>query len=389
MSRPLPAQSLPATDEAAHLRLILDRQPACMMRVGCDGTLLAVNDAALSLFGAEALAQILETPLTDRLIPEHHPLWREFAARVWSEGPGSVECDLVDRAGAVRPVRLQAIAIPEHPDGIRSLLVSARDLSSTRRLEQALQDTEATSRVVEETRAALSVAQAERNASQAAAAESQRAAEALRTELDRSIAEQRQLTDDLVQRDHAGRQTEETLKRRDEESRFLRSAVERYESEQQRLESDVDHAIGESRKLKGLLEETRRELERAQAEIVQARAEIGQARTTLAQAEADRATVEAEREQVRAALQMAEAELARAREDREAAQTEIEQAQAEREQFEATVKKRDISRQRMLAEQAAARVQAEHALADAIARHERLAKQIETLAREYAPERHE
>jgi len=350
-----------------------------MMRIGCDGTLLAVNDAALSLFGAEALPQILETPLTDRLVPEHHLLWREFAARVWSEGPGSVECDLVDLAGAVRSVRLQAIALPEHPDGIRSLLVSARDLSATRRIEQALQDAETTSRVVEEMRATLTAEQAERDASRAAAAESQRAAEALRTELDRSMAEQRRLTDDIVQRDHDARQKEEALKRRDEESRFLQSAVERYESEQQRLESEVDHAIGESRKLKGLLEETRHDLEGAQADIIQARAEIEQTRTTA----------EAERERARAALQMVEAELARAREDREAAQAEIEQAQAEREQFEATVKKRDISRQRMLAAHAAARLQAETALADAIARHERLAKHIETLARECSPERHE
>lgn len=357
MSPPVPARSSASTDEAAYLRQLLDRQPACMMRVGADGTMLAVNDAALSLLGADNLAQVLDTALADRLVPEHHDLWRDFAARVWSDGSGSLECDMVDPTGATRSLRLQGIALADHPDGVRSLLINARDLSSTRRLEQALQDQEATGQALEQLRTELAVATSARDQSLAAASESNLAAEALRTELERSLTEQRRMADGIVQRDHDRRKIDAVLKQRDEESQYLQTAVERYESEQQRLESDMDRVIGESRELQTALEQAQRELERAQAEIIEARAEGEQ--------------TQAELEQARAA--------------REQAQAGLEQAHEEREQFEAMIKSREAGRQRMLAEHAIARMQAERALAETVARHERLEKQIETLARECAP----
>jgi PAS domain S-box-containing protein len=373
-------------DEAAHLRQLLDRQPACMMRIGCDGALLAVNDASLRLLGVETLAQVLDTPLTDRLIPEHHELWRDFAARIWSDGSGSIECDMVDRSGAVRSVRFQAVALPDHPDGIRSMLVGARDLSSTRRLEQALQETEATNRVVEEVRAALVDAQSARDSSLAAAAESQRATEALREELERSLAEQRRMTDGIVQRDHDRRQIEAAIKRRDEESLALQSAIERYEAEHQRLEMELDRSLGESRRLQSMLEIMRSELDRAQAEVITTRTQIAEARAIAGAAHAERSAAAAELEEAREARKQAQAELASAQAEREAAQAELEQALAEHEEFQTLMKSRDVSRQKMLADHASARMQAERALAETVARHERLAKQIELLARECAPQ---
>jgi chromosome segregation ATPase len=334
------------------------------MRVGADGALLAVNDAALSLLGAEQLAQALDTAFTERLAPEHHNLWRDFVARVFSDGSASLDCDMVDRGGVVRSVRLQGNAITDHPDGVRSMILGARDLSATRRLESALQDQETTGKATEQLRAELAEAHAARDAAGAAAAESQQAAEALRGELERSLAQQGQMSDGIVQRDHDRRQIESALKRRDDESKFLQAAIERYESEHQRLEAEVDRVIGDGRRLQ-------MELEQAQAAIAQTQQNVNQAHDELALARAEREKALSEREQVRAELGQLRAEL--------------EQAHAEHEEFLAMVKNRDVSRQKMLAEHATARMQAERALADASARHERLAKQIEVLVREIAP----
>ena len=334
------------------------------MRVGADGILLAVNDAALSLLGAETLAQVLETAITDRLVPEHHELWRDFIARVFSDGSASLDCDMIDRSGVVRSVRLQGNAITDHPDGIRSMILGARDLSATRRLELALQDQEVTGKATEQLRAELAEAIAGKETAAAAFEESQRAAEALRGELERLLASQGQMSDGIVQRDHDRRQMESALKRRDEESQFLQAAIERYESEHQRLEADVDRAIGDGRRLQ-------LEIEQAQGLVAQAQSEIGQAHDELALARAEREKAQSEREQLRAELGQLRAEL--------------EQACAEHEEFSSLVKSRDVSRQKMLAEHATARMQAERSLADAAARHERLAKQIEILAREIAP----
>lgn len=333
------------------------------MRVGADGMLLAVNDAALSLLGAEHLAQVLDTVITERLVPEHHELWRDFIARVFSDGSASLDCDMVDRSGVVRGVRLQGNAITDHPDGIRSMILGARDLSATRRLELALQDQEVAGKATEQLRAELAEAIAAREATAAAAEESLRASEALRGELERSLAAQGQMSDGIVQRDHDRRQIESALKRRDEESQFLQAAIERYEAEHQRLEAEVDRAIGDGRRLQV-------ELEQAQGIVAQAQKEVGQAHDEIALARAEREKAHAEREQLRAELAQLRAEL--------------EQARAEHEEFSAMVKNRDVSRQKMLAEHATARMQAERALADAAARHERVAKQIEILAREVA-----
>jgi chromosome segregation ATPase len=334
------------------------------MRVGADGMLLAVNDAALSLLGAETLAQVLDTVIIERLLPEHHELWRDFIARVFSDGSASLDCDMVDRSGVVRSVRLQGNAITDHPDGVRSMILGARDLSATRRLELALQDQEVTGKATEQLRLELADALAARETATAAAEESQRAAEALRGELERALSAQGQMSDGIVQRDHDRRQIEAALKRRDEESQFLQSAIERYEAEHQRLEAEVDRAIGDGRRAQV-------ELEQSQATIAQAQKEVGQAHDELALARAEREKAQSEREQLRAEFAQLRAEL--------------EQARAEHEEFSAMVKNRDVSRQKMLAEHATARMQAEQALADAAARHERLAKQVEILAREFAP----
>lgn len=348
------------------------------MRVSADGALLAVNDAAVGLLGADTLALVLDTQFVDRLVPEHHESWRDFVVRVFADGSASLDCDMVDRSGTVRTVRLQGNAITDHPDGIRSMLLGARDLTSTRRLEQALVDQESVGKVIEQLRAELAETQASRDASIAAAVETQRATEALREELERSLTEQRRMADGLVQRDHDWRQMDAAIKRRDEESQFLQAAIERYEADHQRLEAEVDHAIGDGRRVQA-------ELDRAQAAIAQVQNEVRQAHDDLALARAEREQANAELSRMRAEHETLQAERERAQADLEQAQAELEQARTEHDEFAAMVKSRDVSRQKMLAEHATARLQAERALAEASSRHERLAKQIEILARECAP----
>ena len=135
---PLSAIKPSAPSETDHLRTLLERQPSCLMRVGVDGVMLAVNDAALGLLDAADLASLLGRPIAERISPEHVAQWPEFAARVWANGAGSLECSLIDRAGVERATLMQAVALRDHPDGIDSLLVSARDVSAPRELERTL-----------------------------------------------------------------------------------------------------------------------------------------------------------------------------------------------------------------------------------------------------------
>src|SRR5262245_9720398 len=65
-----------------HLRRVIEKQPACLLRVATDGMLLAVNEAGLQALGARELSEVLETNLGDRVAQKDHALWTEFVARV-------------------------------------------------------------------------------------------------------------------------------------------------------------------------------------------------------------------------------------------------------------------------------------------------------------------
>ena len=134
-----PASQAELIAEIERLRTMLDRQPACLMRIARDGTLLAVNDAALSLLGVRELADALATSIVARIqSPDAATVWTDFAARVANAGSGSVECRMCDAGGVQRAVVLQAVTLP-HPDGDASLLVTARDVTTARKLQDSLE----------------------------------------------------------------------------------------------------------------------------------------------------------------------------------------------------------------------------------------------------------
>lgn len=122
---------------------MLDKVPSCLMRVGHDGTLLAVSDAALTLLGANSLAEVLDTNFVARLQGEAvDALWAEFTARVSQSGSASIECEMTEQGDARRTVLLLGASLPAHPDAVPSLLIAVRDVSTARRLETSLHEQE-------------------------------------------------------------------------------------------------------------------------------------------------------------------------------------------------------------------------------------------------------
>jgi hypothetical protein len=130
--------------EALHLRRLVETQPTCLMRVGLDGHLLAANQAALGLLGAAGLAEVLGTSFTERILGVDRDRWEDLVTRIGQGLPGSAECDMTDLSAARRTILLQAIPLIDHADGIRSMIVAARDTSTGRQLEAALRKREIT-----------------------------------------------------------------------------------------------------------------------------------------------------------------------------------------------------------------------------------------------------
>lgn len=121
-----------------HLRGVLETQPVVLARVGKDGTFLAVNEAGLAMFGASTLDQVLGTTLYDLLSAEERKTSKAFLERVVAGHRGSVEVELRGLTGRQHTLELHAAPHPGAPDGLASALVTFRDVTEARRLEQSL-----------------------------------------------------------------------------------------------------------------------------------------------------------------------------------------------------------------------------------------------------------
>jgi len=128
--------------EVAHLRRLLDIQPSCLLRLGADGTVLAANDAALALLGATSGAQALGRDFTAWVPLFQRDQWREFAVGVAQGGSASIECDITPAASDPRPTLFHGVPLPDHPDGVPSMAVSARAVAGQRQLEAAVAELE-------------------------------------------------------------------------------------------------------------------------------------------------------------------------------------------------------------------------------------------------------
>jgi PAS domain S-box-containing protein len=156
--------SVDETPVEAHLRRVLDTQPVPLSRVSVDGIFLAVNDAALSMLGAERLEQVLDTSLLDMVARGSRESCRVFLSRVAAGDRGSTEVEFTGLGGLAHTLQLHATTHPMSPDGTSSVLVTLRDITEYRRLEHTVVDAAAR----DEQRAAAHAAEVARLSTQIA-----------------------------------------------------------------------------------------------------------------------------------------------------------------------------------------------------------------------------
>ncbi|MGE5199796.1 MAG: PAS domain-containing protein [Rhodospirillaceae bacterium] len=135
-------QELDPSVEVTHLRRLLDVQPACLMRLGADGTVLAANDAALALLGMGSGAQALLQNFSNWVAPDQRERWESFTAAVVQGGAASLECDISAPSGDRHPTLFHAVPLADHPDGVASMAVAARAIAGQRQLETAVVELE-------------------------------------------------------------------------------------------------------------------------------------------------------------------------------------------------------------------------------------------------------
>ena len=90
------------------------------------------------MLGAQSLEQILGTSLMNMVPTEERKACQAFLDRAMGGQRGSFEVDLVGLTGSRHTFELHASAHPGAPDAIASVLISFRDVTESRRLEQSL-----------------------------------------------------------------------------------------------------------------------------------------------------------------------------------------------------------------------------------------------------------
>lgn len=128
----------PPVEAEPHLRSVLERQPVVLTRVSKEGTFLAINEAGLSMLGAQSLEQVLGTSIMNMVDADDRKACQAFLDRAVGGQRGSFEVDLVGLTGTRHTLELHGSIHPGAPDGIASILISFRDVTESRRLEQSL-----------------------------------------------------------------------------------------------------------------------------------------------------------------------------------------------------------------------------------------------------------
>jgi PAS fold len=249
------------SNEAQHLRRVLDTQPACLMRVGTDGCLLAANDAALALLGVEDRNVALGATLMTWMAPEHHDRWRHFAERVVAGTRSSLECDLKTSDGAAHQVILHSVPLLDHTDGVPSMILSIRDVSAVHRLESALQESEALRRVQPAAGDGAKPPQEELEKLVRLLKEGRKHLQDLRGQLEETTAERTRLAAQLAGRASAEEELASARAKADQATAERLALVHKHELELQRKEQEWQQTVDSLRADLGAVTTSRERLE--------------------------------------------------------------------------------------------------------------------------------
>ncbi len=281
------AKAAEPSNEAQHLRRVLDTQPACLMRAGVDGCLLAANDAALALLGVADRGTALGATLMTWIAPEHHDRWRFFAERVVGGTRSSLECDLKTSDGETHNVVLHSVPLLDHADGVPSMILAIRDVSAAPSLERGLREGRALRHTPRPAGDAAKPPQEELEKLVHLLKEGRKHLQDLRGQLEEATAERNRLSVQLAER--AGSQQELALAQtRVEQAAAERlDLVQKHERELQRkeqewqqtietLRADLDAAAGSRDRLETELREREHATEQLMAAHAQAEQMLAQ-----------------------------------------------------------------------------------------------------------------
>ncbi len=123
----------------ARLRSLVEKLPACIVRLSVDGIVLATNDRAVTLLGALNAAQLLKKQFNVIVAADAREAWTDFVVRVCGGETRSTEVAITTLDGIERMVEAAAVPSPAEFGRSPSLLMVLRDVTERKRLEAAVE----------------------------------------------------------------------------------------------------------------------------------------------------------------------------------------------------------------------------------------------------------
>ena len=133
-------QSEEALRRSEHwLRTILDSEPACVMIVGRDERIEEMNPAGLAMMGTASEAEAIGRPILPFIHTEDRETFSTKHRDALAGTPQRFQCRLVTLQNAVRWIEAYAVPFGEDPREPMSVLIVARDITESRKMEAQLQ----------------------------------------------------------------------------------------------------------------------------------------------------------------------------------------------------------------------------------------------------------
>jgi len=137
------AAAVKALEESeARFRLLIESAPEAIF-IEIDGKFVFLNQFAVSLFGAEAVEELLDTPVMERFHPDYHDIIQKRIARLHYEKMAVPSNEEVFIKLDGTPFNVDVTAVPLHYMDLDGSLIFARDITDRKKLEKEKKEVEA------------------------------------------------------------------------------------------------------------------------------------------------------------------------------------------------------------------------------------------------------
>ncbi len=125
------------------MRVFFQDHPHCVQVISSEGTLLDINQAGLALLEAENPAQVVGKNIYEVIAPEFRQVFGEMLRGEADGGRAPLELEIVGLEGTRRWMEMHMTRVPDGEGGPQVRLAVMRDITSRKRTEAALRESEA------------------------------------------------------------------------------------------------------------------------------------------------------------------------------------------------------------------------------------------------------